>query len=140
MTPPPQQVLFLCTGNSARSILAEALAHHAGLAAESAGSRPTGAVHPQALALLAQEGLPTEGLRSKRWDEFAGRNFDLVVTVCDSAAQDAEAEACPVWSGAGRRLHWSLPDPAAADDVETAFRKTHAELVRRIAQLLQSEP
>ena len=140
MTAPLGRVLFLCTGNSARSILAEALARHAGFAAESAGSRPADAVHPQALTLLAREGLPTKGLRSKSWDEFAEGDFDLVVTVCDSAARDAQAEACPAWSRAGRRLHWSLPDPAAADDVGTAFRKTHAELVRRIAQLLQSEP
>ena len=92
-----KRVLFLCTGNSARSILAEAVARRAGLIAESAGSRPAGTVHPEALALLHAQGFDTAGLRSKSWDEFAGCGFDLVVTACDSAAR-AAAEEVPMRS------------------------------------------
>ncbi len=138
-TAPGKPVLFLCTGNSARSILAEAAARRAGLAAQSAGSRPTGTVHPRVLALLRARGFDTAGLRSKSWDEFAGCDFDLVVTVCDSAARAAAEEACPVWSGARDTRHWSLPDPAAADDVDGAFRETFGELVRRISALTEPD-
>ena len=134
-----KRVLFLCTGNSARSILAEAVARRAGLIAESAGSRPAGTVHPEALALLHAQGFDTAGLRSKSWDEFAGCGFDLVVTACDSAARAAAEEGCPVWSGAPDTRHWNLPDPAAADDVQGAFRETYRELVRRICALTEPD-
>ena len=130
-----ERVLFLCTGNSARSILAEAVARRAGLAAQSAGSSPTGTVHPGALTLLRAQGFDTAGLRSKSWDEFAGCDFELVVTVCDSAARAAAEEAWPVGSGARDTRHWSLPDPAAADDAPGAFRATYGELVERIGAL-----
>jgi arsenate reductase (thioredoxin) len=136
-------VLFLCTGNSARSILAEALCNHLGgrrVRAFSAGSVPKGAVHPAALDTLRRHGLSTDGLRSKSWDEFAAPDapvMDLVVTVCDRAA----AEVCPVWPGHPGGLHWSLEDPAAvsgsADDISRAFEQTFEELVRRMPILLE---
>lgn len=138
----PIRVLFLCTGNSARSILAEAtLRACAGRRFEafSAGSRPAGAVNPFALAQLADEGMPTAGLRSKSWDEFATTQaapMDLVVTVCDSAA----AETCPVVFGDFLRAHWGLPDPAAVEgDDESrreAFRQAHRIVKARIHALL----
>jgi len=118
----PLKLLILCTGNSARSILGEAIANRDGdsrIAAWSAGSYPKGQVHPQALALLARRGYPTEGLRSKSWDEFIGEGapvFDAVITVCDNAA----GEICPVWLGHPVRVHWGIPDPAAATGDEAA--------------------
>lgn len=137
-----QRVLFLCTGNSARSVLAEAtLRAWAGdrFEAFSAGSQPTGSVNPHALAQLAAEGIPTNGLRSKSWDEFADEGaapMDLVVTVCDSAA----AETCPVVSGDFLRVHWGLPDPAAVDgsddDKREAFRKAHRTVKARLLAML----
>jgi arsenate reductase len=137
-------VLFLCTGNSARSILAEALLNHlaAGRArAFSAGSVPKGKVHPAAIDALERHGIPVAGLRSKTWDEFAqpgAPSMDLVVTVCDRAA----AEACPVWPGHPATLHWSLEDPAAVngstDHVRSAFEHTFQDLSRRIRALLGS--
>lgn len=128
-------MLFLCTGNSARSIMAEAIlnARAGGRAmAESAGSRPAGTVNPHALRLLEREGLETAGLRSKSWDEFAGGPpFDVVVTVCDAAA----AEACPVWPGAPVAVHWGIPDPAAVG--EAAFPRAFRQLHERIDTLLE---
>jgi protein-tyrosine-phosphatase len=130
-------VLFLCTGNSARSILAESLLNHWGrgrFRAFSAGSFPKGKVHPLALELLEWTNLPTAGLRSKSWDEFAAPGappIDFVITVCDSAA----GEACPVWPGKPMTAHWGVADPAAvAGDAEkgAAFRKALAELEARI--------
>jgi arsenate reductase len=131
-------VLFLCTGNSARSILAEAILNNRGkgrFKAFSAGSHPKGAVHPRALALLKREGLPTEGLRSKAWDEFArpgGPPLDFVFTVCDNAA----GEVCPMWPGQPLTGHWGQPDPAAVEgtDLErtNAFREAFRMLERRI--------
>ncbi|GBD42618.1 Arsenate-mycothiol transferase ArsC2 [bacterium HR40] len=140
--PAPVRILFLCTGNSARSILAEAICRARGgdrVVVHSAGSQPRGEVHPLALAILRERGVPTEGLASKSWDVFTGPEapaFDLVVTVCDAAA----AESCPAFPGACHRVHWSLPDPAAVAGGETemraAFERVADELERRIPALL----
>lgn len=131
-------VLFLCTGNSARSILAEVLINHWGrgkFRGFSAGSHPKGAVHPIALELLRQMKLPTEGLRSKCWDEFAAPaepRLDFVFTVCDNAA----GEACPYWPGQPMTAHWGVPDPAAVEGSDTdkwvAFRSAFKVLENRI--------
>jgi arsenate reductase len=131
-------VLFLCTGNSARSILAEAILNRRGkgrFKAFSAGSHPKGAVHPLALALLERKGFPTEGLRSKAWDEFAqpgAPKLDFVFTVCDNAA----GEVCPIWPGQPMTAHWGQPDPAAVEgtdlDKTNAFREAFRMLERRI--------
>jgi arsenate reductase (thioredoxin) len=131
-------VLFLCTGNSARSILAEAILNARGkgrFKAFSAGSHPKGAPHPLALALLERRGLPTSGLRSKAWDEFAQPGapvLDFVFTVCD----DAAGEICPVWPGKPITAHWGQPDPAAVEGSEleqaNAFREAFCTLERRI--------
>ncbi|KPP95022.1 arsenate reductase ArsC [Erythrobacter sp. HL-111] len=129
-------VLFLCTGNSARSILAEAILNHDGagrFAAYSAGSQPTGKVNPWALKTLAAHGYPAEGFSSKSWNTFAdGPAFDLIITVCDSAA----AESCPVWPGRPISAHWGIPDPAAVDgsdsDKKAAFEQAFERLKRRI--------
>jgi protein-tyrosine-phosphatase len=131
-------VLFLCTGNSARSILAEAILNKIGkgkFVAYSAGSQPKGAVHPQALALLQRLGYATDGCRSKNWDEFAVAGappLDFVFTVCDNAAN----EVCPVWPGQPMTAHWGVPDPAAVEgsdaEVARAFREAYQQLHRRI--------
>jgi len=133
-----KNALFLCTGNSARSILAEAYLNHAGRGrhrAYSAGSHPTGRINPFALELLAEAGLPTSGLRSKSWDEFArpeAPKIDFVFTVCDSAA----AEVCPIWPGQPTSAHWAISDPAAVaggdDEKRRAFKDALAALSRRI--------
>jgi arsenate reductase (thioredoxin) len=129
-------ILVLCTGNSARSVLLEAILNREGAArglrAFSAGSRPAGRVHPQTLRLLAAEGYPTDGLRSKSWDEFAAPGapeMDAVITVCGSAA----GEACPIWPGAPLRAHWGVEDPAAAPepDQSRAFAEAYGILHRR---------
>jgi len=138
-------VLVLCTGNSARSILGEALFNALGkgrFIAHSAGSKPAGQVNPFALELLKQQGFSTEGLRSKSWDEFAvpgAPEFDFIFTVCDNAA----GEACPLWLGKPATAHWGIPDPAAVtgDDAtrRAAFRKASDQLARRI-KLFMSLP
>ena len=135
-------VLFLCTGNSARSIMAEAIMNHKGgelFTAYSAGSHATGRIRPEAIKLLQEAYLPTENLRSKNWDEFAkpgAPHMDFVFTVCDSAAK----EVCPIWPGQPMTAHWGIHDPAAAagtpQHVERAFRDAFMILERRISLLL----
>ena len=138
----PWNILILCTGNSARSILAEALFNALGggrVRACSAGSRPAGKVNPFALELLEAQGLESANLRSKSWDEFAAPGappLDLVVTVCGNAAN----ETCPAWPGDFLRAHWGIDDPAAADgddgDKRAAFMKAYALLAERILTFL----
>jgi protein-tyrosine-phosphatase len=135
-------VLFICTGNSARSILAEGLLNTLGAGrfhAYSAGSHPKGAVHPLALRELHRLHIPTDGLRSKAWDEFAEPGapaMDYIFTVCDQAA----GEVCPIWPGHPMSAHWGLPDPAAVEGSEeaqaAAFRATAVALKRRIELML----
>jgi arsenate reductase (thioredoxin) len=137
-----RHVLFLCTGNSARSILAEGLMNHLGaprFQAHSAGSHPTGTVNPFALATLQALRIPTDGYRSKHWDEFAqagAPKLAFVFTVCDNAA----GELCPVWPGRPATAHWGVPDPAAVqgsdDDKARAFMATAMTLKRRIELML----
>jgi arsenate reductase len=135
-------VLFLCTGNSARSIMAEAILNKKGFptfTAYSAGSHPKGSVHPGAVQQIESAHLPTNGLRSKSWDEFAkpgAAKLDFVFTVCDNAAK----EVCPSWPGQPMTAHWGVPDPAAVegtpDQVERAFREAFMILERRISLFL----
>jgi arsenate reductase len=135
-------VLFLCTGNSARSIMAEAIMNYKGRAsfdAYSAGSHPSGTVRPEAIAQLESAHLPTDGLRSKSWDEFAKPNapkLDFVFTVCDNAAK----EVCPFWPGQPQTAHWGVPDPAAVrgteDEIKRAYRNAFMTLERRISLFL----
>ncbi len=142
MTPRHFNVLFLCTGNSARSIMAEAILNQKGspnFSGYSAGSHPTGRVHPEALKQIASAGMPTDGLRSKSWDEFAQRGapqMHFVFTVCDRAAR----EVCPVWPGHPLTAQWGVPDPAAAGgtehQVERAFFEAFSVLDRRITLFL----
>ncbi len=143
--PEPYHVLFLCTGNSARSILAEALLNAEGkgrFIAHSAGSRPTGTPNPFALDLLRREGIDTGFARSKSWDEFAASKssgsgapkLDFVFTVCDSAA----AEECPYWPGQPMTAHWGLPDPAAVEGSDTAKSLAFAETYRALRRRIQA--
>jgi protein-tyrosine-phosphatase len=134
----PYNVLFLCTGNSARSIIAEAILNKVGAGrfrAYSAGSQPKGKVHPETIRLLDGLGYDTSRFRSKSWDEFANSGapaFDFVFTVCDNAA----AETCPVWPGQPMTAHWGVPDPAAAEGTEAevalAFKEAYRMLNQRI--------
>jgi arsenate reductase (thioredoxin) len=139
---PRYNVLFLCTGNSARSIMAEAILNRKGqptFTAYSAGSHAAGRVRPEALKQLEMANLPTAGLRSKNWDEFAkpgAPKMNFVFTVCDDAAK----EVCPVWPGQPMTAHWGVPDPAGVEgtpaEIERAFRDTFMILDRRISLLL----
>lgn len=139
----PTSILVLCTGNSARSILGEAIVNRLGegrIVGYSAGSHPKGAVHPGALRLLQRHGYPTDSPRSKSWDEFSGPDattIDAVITVCDNAA----GEMCPVWPGQPVKAHWGLPDPAAVEGdnavVDAAFEATYAALLKRITQMIE---
>jgi protein-tyrosine-phosphatase len=141
----PLNVLFLCTHNSARSVLAECLLNHLGgtrFRAFSAGSQPSGRVNPFALQALAEQGIDTTGVRSKAWDEFAAPDtptMDLIITVCDSAA----GETCPVWPGHPATAHWGYADPSATTGSDaaklTAFRDTLA-LIRRRLEILVAVP
>ncbi len=138
-TPQPYNVLFLCTGNSARSIMAEVILNASGqgrFKAFSAGSHPAGEVNPLAIELLQKNRLPTEGLRSKSWDEYAAPEapqIDFVFTVCDNAAN----EVCPVWPGQPMTAHWGIPDPAVAEGTNEARRRAFFtafnQLQRRIS-------
>ncbi len=135
-------VLFLCTGNSARSIMAEAILNRRGaphFRAYSAGSHPSGRVRPEALAQIAVSGMSVEGYRSKSWDEFStpdAPEMHFVFTVCDSAA----SEVCPVWPGHPITAHWGVPDPAAVqgsdEQIQRAFSDAYARLERRISLFL----
>ncbi|HBG99799.1 MAG: arsenate reductase ArsC [Rhodobacteraceae bacterium] len=135
-------ILVLCTGNSARSILLESYLNAAGdgrVSGFSAGSHPTGTVNPGALRLLMRKGLPVSQLRSKSWDEFAAPDaplMDLVITVCDAAA----GETCPIWPGAPLRGHWGVDDPAAVTgseaEIDAAFERAWDVLTRRADALL----
>ena len=145
MSDRPLNVLFLCTGNSARSILAEALINHWGrgkFVGYSAGSAPKGRVHPIALELLKHMKMPTEGMRSKSWDEFekpGAPRLDFVFTVCDNAA----AESCPVWPGQPMTAHWGVADPAAVTGSDAAKRRAFLDvysLLRKRVELLASLP
>ena len=135
-------VLFLCTGNSARSVMAEGILNHLGkgrFTTYSAGSHPSGKVRPEALKQLEQSGISTEGIRSKSWDEFAGPDapkMDFVFTVCDNAAH----EVCPVWPGHPATAHWGVEDPAVVtgtpEEIARAFQEAFVILERRIRLLL----
>ncbi len=134
-----QTVLFLCTGNSCRSVMAEGLLNHWGgdrFRAVSAGSFPTGEVNPMSLKALAAHGLPTEGFRSKSWDEFAGQSIDIVITVCDAAA----GESCPLFRGGPLKAHWGVPDPAHAKaspgEAQGVFNRVFGQLERRVRALV----
>lgn len=135
----PIRILFLCTGNSCRSIIAEALANHLGagkLRAYSAGSQPTGQVNPNALAVLARHDVPVEAPSSQSWDEYENEPLDLVITVCDSAA----GESCPLWLGNSVKVHWGVPDPAHATgapaEIGAAFELTYRQMASRLERLL----
>jgi arsenate reductase len=137
-----KKVLVLCTGNSCRSIIGEALINAMGVGryqASSAGSHPTGEIHPQALATLRNHNISIEQARSKSWNEFAEDAFDVVITVCDEAAQ----ETCPVVTGKHQSIHWSIPDPARVEgsfsEIRQAFEATLEMLRTRIEKELLSE-
>jgi len=146
MSAPPVNVLFLCTHNSARSLLAEAMLNHYGkgrFRGFSAGSQSRGAVHPLSLTVLSESGISVKGLRSKSWDEFASPDaprMDLVITVCD----DAAGEICPLWPGQPATAHWGYPDPSAVEGSEerriAAFRQTLIQMRRRIELLINLPP
>lgn len=132
-----KNVLVLCTGNSCRSVMAEALINHLGKGrykAVSAGSFPAGYVHPKSIETLERHGIDAGDPRSKSWDEFANQNFDLVITVCDQAA----SESCPVFLGKYAKKHWSTPDPAKAegteDEIDKAFDDAFQMLKKRIEE------
>jgi arsenate reductase len=138
----PSRILVLCTGNSCRSILAEALLRQLGgarVAVQSAGSVPAGAVNPRTIQVLDEAGIPRDGLRSKSMTEFLDREFDHVLTVCDDAA-----EACPVFPGPAVRTHWSIPDPARAtgtdEELRAVYRATFSDLRGRIEAFLATLP
>ena len=147
MTSQPEfNILFLCTGNSARSLIAEGLMRHLSqgrIGAYSAGSFPTGAPHPNALEILSEHQVDIHFARSKSWGEFAGADspeMDVIITVCDNAA----GESCPLWPGHPATAHWGVADPAAvtgsADQVRVAFLRTYQQFHARITTFLSTEP
>jgi len=134
------KVLVLCTGNSCRSILAEALINHLGRGrykASSAGSASAGYVHPKTIETLKRHGIEPGQPRSKSWDEFAEQSFDLVITVCDQAAR----ESCPLFPGNPKKLHWSIPDPAKATgtqaEIDAAFENAFLTLKNHVEELMK---
>jgi arsenate reductase (thioredoxin) len=140
MTDDPQKILFLCTGNSCRSVIAEAVTNQSGegrYKAWSAGSSPTGYVHPKTIETLKRYGIDPGAPHSKSWDAFANDSFDLVITVCDQAA----GETCPVFAGRPKKLHWSIPDPAKATgteaEIDAAFNQSFSMLKDRIEDLIK---
>jgi arsenate reductase (thioredoxin) len=135
-----QKILFLCTGNSCRSVMAEALINHLGQGrynASSAGSSPTGCVHPKTIETLKRHGIDPGAPQSKSWNIFANECFDRVITVCDQAA----GEPCPVFPGKPKKLHWSIPDPAKAEgteaEIDAAFDQAFYLLKDRIEDLIK---
>ena len=135
----PYNMLFLCTGNSARSIMAEVMLNHLGqgrFKGYSAGSHPKGTVHPLALETMQRMGLPVDGLRSKSWEEFARPDapaLDIIVTVCD----DAAGEVCPIWPGTPMTAHWGVEDPAAFQGTEDAQREKFREVALILRQRIE---
>ena len=134
------KILYICTHNRCRSILSEAITNQYGqgrLEARSAGSQPSGQVHPLSLRYLAEQQIPTKGLSSKSWENLDGWVPDVVVTVCDSAA----GEACPLWLGHTPRVHWGLVDPSklegSDEEVAEAFRQTIKEIIKRVERMLE---
>ncbi|HHY0177239.1 TPA: arsenate reductase ArsC [Legionella pneumophila] len=141
MNTKPIRLLFLCTGNSCRSIMAEAITNHYSngrYLAFSAGSFPAGNVHLKAIETLIRHGIKPEAPRSKSWNEFKSESIDLVITVCDQAA----SESCPTFPGHPKKLHWSIPDPAKAEgseiEINTAFQEVFNQLKQRIEEELLS--
>lgn len=133
-----KSVLVLCTGNSCRSVMAEALINHFGKGryqAMSAGSFPAGYVHPKSIETLERHGIVTGELRSKSWGEFADQSFDLVITVCDQAA----SESCPAFLGAPQKLHWSTPDPAQVEGSEEAINQAFDDALRMLKSRVEKE-
>lgn len=133
-----KKVLVLCTGNSCRSVMAEALINQLGkgkYTAVSAGSFPAGYVHPESIAALKRSGIDVGETRSKSWDEFAGQAFDLVITVCDQAA----SETCPVFLGKCQKLHWSIPDPAKAEGDDEVVRQTFDDALQMLKSRIENE-
>jgi arsenate reductase len=126
-------ILYICTHNRCRSILSEAITNHlsdGSIRAFSAGSQPVGEVHPLSIKYLTEKGISTDGLKSQSWDEFEALQPDLVITVCDSAAN----ETCPVWFGKTVKLHWGLPDPSKLIDSEDAIRAAFLDVMETIEQ------
>lgn len=131
------KILFICTHNRCRSILSEAITNHLaapGITAISAGSQPAGQVHPLSLKYLAEKGIATDGLKSQSWNDFESQRPDIVVTVCDSAAN----EPCPVWFGDCVQVHWGLPDPSKLDADEPAVRAAFFQVMATIEQRIQA--
>ncbi|WP_416307816.1 arsenate reductase ArsC [Neptunicella sp. SCSIO 80796] len=133
------KILYICTHNRCRSILSEAITNHVGqgcIIAKSAGSQPSGEVHPLSLKYLDEVGISVDGLRSQSWDDFADFSPDIVITLCDSAA----AESCPLWFGKAVKVHWGLSDPSklqgSDETIATAFKQTIAQISQRVEQLL----
>ncbi|MCQ3831080.1 arsenate reductase ArsC [Microbulbifer elongatus] len=136
------KILYICTHNRCRSILSEAVTNHLSqgrIDARSAGSQPSGEVHPLSLKYLAERGISTEGLKSQSWDDFESWTPDLVVTVCDSAA----GEACPIWLGESTKVHWGLEDPSklegSEEELARAFHQTIDAIQARVEKMLELE-